>query len=251
VSARLAGALGLAVALCTSAVALAQEVDDFGAYNGRERRHFAESPQHAALEFRLGRYLPSVDDEFNGPTPYETTFGNDNRFVVGLEVDWQLLRIPYLGTLSPGIGVAYTKSTGRGFVTSTGERAGEDTSLIIFPLYLDAVLRADVIARETPVPIVPYAKLGVGFGLWRVTNGGGTARVGSLAGSGLSVGPQVALGGMLLLDPLDPNAARSLDQEIGINNTYFFMEWYFSKLGGGDQLEVGTSTWCLGLAFEM
>src|SRR5262249_4482414 len=97
----------------------------------------------------------------------------------------------------------------------------------------------------------PYAKLGVGVGLWRVTNGGGTASSSGVAGSGLSIGPQFALGGMLLLDPFDNDAARSLDNEIGINNSYFFMEWYFSRLGGGDQLEVGTSSWGVGLAFEM
>jgi hypothetical protein len=250
-NARFAGLAGLVAALVFGATARAQEVDDFGAYRARERGRLNESPQHAALELRLGRYIPGVDDEFNGPTPYQTTFGSDARFSVGFEVDWQLLRIPYLGTLSPAFGFAYTKSTAASFVTTTGDRSGEDTSLIVFPLYLDAVFRADYIARETPVPLVPYAKLGVGFGFWRITNGGGTARVGNLAGSGLSVGPQLALGGMLLLDPLDPTAAISLDNEIGINNTYFFVEWYYSRLGGGDQLEVGTSTWTLGLAFEM
>ncbi len=117
-----------------------------------------------------------------------------------------------------------------------------------------AVLRADFIARETPVPLVPYAKLGVGTAIWRVSNGGGTARVGSSAGSGLSYGPQLALGGMLLLDAFDRTSAMSLDSEIGINNSYVFMEWYLSKLdgfGSGSQMEVGTSTWVLGLAFEM
>src|SRR5262249_45008452 len=161
-----------------------------------------------------------VDNEFSGPnapTPYETTFGTDSRYSVGFEIDWQMLRIPYLGTLGPGLGLAYTKSTAPGFITATGERStGENTSLIIFPLYLSAVLRADFLARETPIPFVPYAKLGAGVGIWRVTNGGGTASVGNTTGSGLSIGPQFALGGMLLLDPFDNDAAQSLDNEIGI-----------------------------------
>ena len=31
---------------------------------------------------------------------------------------------------------------------------------------LQAVLRVDVLARETPIPIVPYAKLGLGSAIW-------------------------------------------------------------------------------------
>jgi len=225
------------------------DVDDLGALRYNDRRF--ESPQHVAIEFRFGRYIPNVDDEFSTATPYETTFGTDNRYSVGLEVDWQLWRIPYLGTLGPGIAFQYTKSSAPSFITATGARAGEDSNLNIFPMYLTAVLRADYIARETPIPFVPYAKLGLGAALWNVTNGGGVANAGGVRGSGLSLGPQFALGGMLLLDVFDSSSAKSLDNEIGINNSYFFMEWYVSRLGAGDQMEVGTNTWVLGLAFEI
>ena len=97
----------------------------------------------------------------------------------------------------------------------------------------------------------PYAKLGLGSAIWRITNGGGTAKVDGVTGSGISWGPQGALGAMLLLDFFDQSSAKNLDNELGINNSYFFFEWYLSKLGIGDQLEVGTSSWALGLAFEI
>lgn len=229
----------------------AQDVDDLGSLRKSERGRPVESPQHAALEFRVGRYVPDVDSEFDSATPYETTFGSNNRYSVGVEVDWQLWRIPYVGTLGPGLGLQYTKMSAASFITATGARAGEDTNLIIFPLYLSAVLRADYIARETPIPIVPYVKLGLGAGLWQVTNGGGTANANGVKGTGISYGPQFALGGMFLLDVLDQDSAKSLDNEIGINNSYFFMEWYVSRLGAGDQMEVGTNTWVLGLAFDL
>ena len=38
-------------------------------------------------------------------------FGTSNRYTFGTEVDWQLMRIPHFGTLSPGIGWNYTKFT--------------------------------------------------------------------------------------------------------------------------------------------
>ncbi len=235
-----------------SGVAGAQEVDEYGIYRARERGKPVESPQHFAFELRFGRYVPNIDDEFNNATPYETTFGSQDRYEFGLELDWQALRIPYLGTIGPGLHLGYTHFSARSFVTGGGgQRASEETGLMIIPMGLDAVLRADVIARETPIPLVPYAKLGLGSGIWRITNGGGTAHASGLAGSGISWGPEFALGGALLLDFFDQSSSKNLDNEIGINNSYFFMEWDYSKLGSGNQLEVGTSTWTLGLAFEI
>jgi hypothetical protein len=119
-------------------------------------------------------------------------------------------------------------------------------------MYAVAVLRADYLARETNIPIVPYAKLGLGAAIWKISNGGGIANANGSAGSGLSYGPQFALGGMLLLDFFDRGAAQEMDQNTGVNNSYFFVEWYVSKLGiGGDQMHVGTNTWVLGLALEI
>lgn len=247
-----------AVTLFGTSVARAQGVDEFGRYGTTSGR--AESPQHFAGELRIGRYVPSIDEEFDGrATPYQEMFGTDNRYSIGLEVDWQALRIPLLGTLGPGFGFEYTKATAPGFKTSTvgipgvaPQPAGEDTHLVIFPMYAVAVLRADYLARETPIPIVPYAKLGVGAAIWKISNGGGIANVNGSSGSGLSYGPQFALGGMLLLDSFDRTAAQEMDANTGVNNSYFFLEWYVSKLGiAGNQMHVGTNTWVLGLALEI
>ena len=248
----LAGAAVFAATCSLAGSAVAQQVDEYGVYHARERRGPTESPQHVALEMRFGRYVPNIDDEFTNATPYETMYGPKDRYEVGLEVDWQALRIPYLGTLGPGFHFGYTHFSADSFVTNgNGQRGAEKTGLMIIPMGLDGVLRADVLARETPIPLVPYLKVGLGSGIWRVTNGGGTASVNGVTGSGISWGPEFAVGGMLLLDFFDQNSAKNLDNEIGINNSYFFMEWDVSKLGAGNQLEVGTNTWTLGLAFEI
>lgn len=232
--------------------ARAQEVDEYGVYRAHERGAPVESPQHFAFEFRFGRYVPNIDDEFSVATPYQTTFGGKDRYSLGIEFDWQFLRIPYLGTVGAGLTLNYTHFSADSFVANGGgQRAPEKTGLAVIPMALLGVLRADVFAREMPIPLVPYIKAGLGSAIWRVTNGGGTANVNGIAGSGISWGPQVALGGMLLLDFFDQNSAKNLDNELGINNSYFFFEWYVSKLGAGNQLEVGTNTWALGLAFEI
>lgn len=235
----------------------AQDFDELGPPS---RREHVESPQDVAVELRFGRYLPNADDGLDS-TPYADMFGNGNRYYGGVELDWQVLRIPYLGTFGPGVSVGYTRSSARApFEPRPGEApdtqrglSDQSTSLTIYPMYVVGVLRADVIARETAVPLVPYGKLGLGVALWNINLGDEPTRVDGDRGRGLSYGPQFALGGMFLLDVLDLDDARTADAELGLNHSYVFAEWYVSDLSGfgsKDRLNVGTNTWMAGLALE-
>lgn len=230
----------------------AQGVDDFGAYGYDDGSY--ETPQDAAFELRFGPYLPNVDDEFGGSGPFERFFGDENRYLLGFEGDWQLLRIPHVGTLGPGLGWGIVSMDGKTF-RSTGEEADQTTSLTIMPMYGVGVLRVDVLARETPVPLAAHAKLGLGYAMWWTDDGVGLARdEEGVEGKGSSYGYQGALGIDLLLDAFDGTGARDLDSTFGVNNSYLFFEWYMSDLdgfGSGDQMQVGTSTWMLGLTLEM
>jgi hypothetical protein len=252
---KLRGVGVLAAGLCLSSVSFAQGTDEFGAYGGKERRYGYESPQTAAFEARFGRYRPGVDNEFSGATPFQSTFGDDTRYSIGFEVDWQALRIPSLGTLGPGVGWGYTSFSADAFLSDGTGRASQETSLEIMPMYLVGVLRADVFAKEFSIPLVPYAKLGLGYALWWTGDGSGTSEdPNGFKGRGASYGLHYALGGMFLLDVLDRTSAVELDNAIGVNNTYFFFEWTVSTLdgfGGGDQMQVGSNSWTLGLALEI
>ena len=229
----------------------------------RHGNHAPQSSQHYAFELRFGPYVPRIDDDFRGSTipPYQSVFGSDKRVTFGVEVDWQALRIPMVGTLGPGIGWSYTHMSAPA-VFATSDNAGtnttfvtrtpsaETTTLSIMPMYAVAVLRLDVLARETPVPLVAYGKAGIGYGIWWAGNDVETQL------RGHSWGSHFALGGMLLLDALDSHAATELDNETGINNSYFFFEWMDARLGGSSTpdpsvLRIGTSTWMMGLAVEM
>lgn len=244
----------LSAALAWPASALAQGVDEFGAYGGLENRAQYESGQDAAFELRFGPYRPGIDEELGGATPYADTFGDDTRWLVGFEIDWQALRIPMVGTLGPGLGAGYTSMSARARLADGSGRSAQETTLDILPLYVVGVLRLDVVTRETAVPLLPWAKLGLGYALWWTSDGTETSRddAGRL-GRGTSYGLQYALGVGLLLDDLDPDAAIQLDASTGVNNSYLFAEWYVSQLDGfdGSRMQVGTNTWMIGLALEI
>jgi len=247
-------ALGSALAaLVTGLPAHAQGVDEFGGY-GTQRGTQSESKQEAAFELRFGRYLPEVDSELDS-TPFQTTFGNGTRYMLGAEVDWQLLRIPHFGTLAPGLGWGYTKFSAKARFASNGELSGTTTRLNIMPMYLVGVVRADVISRELKIPLVPYAKLGVGYGLWWSSDGKRSAEAADgRKGRGASYGLTYALGGMFLLDVLDPDDAVTADGITGINNSYIFAEWFRPQLdgfGSAKVLDIGSSSWVLGIALEI
>jgi hypothetical protein len=212
------------------------------------------SPQHAAFELRVGPYRPRIDD--NLPTDaYEDFFGDSARYMFGFELDWQALRIPYLGTLGPGIGWGYTQMSARNQVPPDSAEpdavVSQESTLNIMPIYGVGVLRVDALARRYGVPLVPYAKLGLSYAFWWINDGVGTAtNDAGVKGRDISIGTQAALGGMFLLDILEPSAALGADNESGVNNSYLFFEWSMSNYGG-DQMNVGSSSWVTGLAFEM
>jgi len=249
VSACVLGLVGLAA---TDAHASEQDI-----FNGEKVSK--KSPQHFALEIRISPFSPDIDKEssLGGKTPYKDTFGTMKRALVGFEFDYQAIRIPWVGTLGPGFSASYTQMTDKSFKLD-GTRSDEDTNLTLYPMYLAAVLRADVFYRQYRIPVVPYAKAGLGLTFWEISNPGGTSTASNGAGSdikghGHTWGTQWAAGVMFALDALDPGASVNMDNAVGINSTYLYGEYYLAALNGIGQdhpLLVGTDTWCAGLAFE-
>jgi hypothetical protein len=232
-----------------------EEVESAGAeYDWRQGTRRRESPQNWAFELRFGQYKPRVDDEFDGKaSPFKQVYGDGGHFYFGFEVDWQALRIPYIGSLGPGFGWGYTKMSAPAMLTGKGTPSAESTGLWIMPMYLAAVLRIDEIARRWSIPLVPYGKFGMGYALWKASNELGVSNQGGVEGQGASYGLHMAGGLALQLDFLDGGAVQQLDNSTGINHAYAYFEWMYSDLGGltGGQMHVGTSSWVLGIAFEM
>lgn len=215
--------------------------------------HPFRTAQNFALELRFSPYHPQIDDDSSlSGKPYDSNFGDKARVYAGLELDWQTLRIPHVGTLGPGVSVGYVGMS-RTVKTTSKRDSSDETSLSIYPFTLVAVLRADAFWRDMGIPLVPYVKAGVGVALWRASNAGGTAQFDSVNGKGHSFGTDLTVGVSFALDALDQGASRNMDNATGINNTYVFFEGYSLALNGIGQshaLHVGTSTWAMGLAFE-
>lgn len=233
---------------------------------GRGGGIYKGTPQYVALELRGGPYYPAVDEEFGGPGPYARYFGDEWRLFVGAEIDWQALRIPFVGTIGPGFGIGRMSASGKGFadgVLNDGDPSNDntrtgDTALIIVPMHLSVVLRVDELFRRTQIPFVPYAKIGLGYGLWWCTAGSNDCKVTSadgksdVIGEGSSYGVHWALGGSVPMDFLGRREMSALDQETGVNHIHLFAEWYNQSLGlGSNQMRIGTSTWMTGLVLEM
>jgi hypothetical protein len=227
------------VALASALLSVNAQAAELGT---RAEEHPYRSPQNAALELRFGPYQPQIDKDYSAK-PYDKSLGSGPRVYAGLELDWQVYRIPHFGTIGPGFQV------GRANMTRTST-TGADYELTIYPLVVDAVLRVDQLWRGMGVPVMPYVKGGFGIGFWEASTDFRKA-VGNLDSSGRSYGGMGAIGIAFPLDFIDPDSSRGTDRAMGINTSSFFFEYDFLELGGGHNLRVGDETWIIGLMFEL
>jgi hypothetical protein len=216
-------------------------------------------PWHFYFEIRFGPYWPEVDEEFGGSGPYEQTFGKKPRFYFGIELDWLPLHIPYVASIGPGFGWGYSRSKGRPLDDAGAPVQEADTSLWVMPMHASAIVRFDGPLRRWRVPIVPYAKIGFGFGIWSAGGPTGTSQVPSddpdkpTKGRGNSMGMHLALGGAISLNSFDPSSAIQLRESTGIRYVNLWGEWMWANLdgvGSRPQMHIGSSTVVVGLAVD-
>lgn len=217
----------------------------------------ADSPRGNMFELHVGPYAPAIDDQFDGATPYADTFGSGSMWLWGLHVDRQVWQ--GFGSLAVGGGLRYGFNDGKA-KAADGSDAEDETTLHLMPLTLSAVYRFDVGAVRWGVPLVPYAKAGLSYGVWWITNGKDeianaydTKSQGHV-GTGGTMGMHFALGVQLLLDWIDTAGAAELDTDAGVNNSYLFGEWMTSSMndfGSAESLELSDSgAFSFGLMFE-
>jgi hypothetical protein len=206
-----------------------------------------------AVELRVGPYRPQVDRAFNNAAPYNQVFGDSTRVMLGGEFDWQAIHIPHFGSVGLGGMFGYTKASATALYSDGSGKSAEDTTFSLWMLTALAVIRVDVLARETWIPIVPYGKVGPAMGLWSTSNGSGTSEINGRKGEGRTYGMMYAVGGMFLLDVIDRQAAKTFSAEQGVKHTYAFGEFTMLEVTGLGQtgaMQVGDRTWTVGLAAE-
>lgn len=238
-----------------------------------------ESPQHFALELRIGSFSENIDGQLGvgGRGPFNEIFcstrdsnapagsavGCPFRFRVGLEFDWQIVRLGPVGSLGVGANASYGNAFARAPATAgmsspeptAWRRTAQDTSLQVVQSALFGVLRFDGLARAVRwLPLAPYAKAGVALAPWWVTNGENNARdpVTGQEAVGLSQGFYLAGGLAVMLDAFEPHVARQWDQVSGVNHSYVFFELHYTYLGGLTRrtLDVGGLAWTAGVTIE-
>jgi hypothetical protein len=213
------------------------------------------SPQNFAFQLSFGPYRPNVDSEFNsGRQPYQEYFGSGSKLLSQAEFDFELLH--QVGTLALGLGFSYFQVSGPSPIAGpTTQLSGDRSSLTVIPFSVSAIYRFDYYLKRKNFPLVPYGKLGLDYAYWQITDGNGEIATDGRGGRarGGTAGWHAAAGVELVLDMLDPDAARTFDMEMGVNHTALVFEYGhadISGLGAADKLHVGDDTWLLGILLE-
>jgi hypothetical protein len=212
--------------------------------------------QNFALELRFALYQPQVDSDpqLHGSAPFARTFSGQTGYEGAVELDWQAVHIAHLGSLGPGLSIGYYNISGLADLANSNTPSSESTTLEILPIYVVGVFRLDFLWRELGVPLVPYAKAGLGYALWRASNTVGTSQApNGVVGEGHTWGSQLAVGLGIDLNFLDRRTSQGFDNATGVNHTYLFGELMRADLSGIAQahpLYVGDFTWMSGVAFE-
>jgi hypothetical protein len=200
----------------------------------------SESIERFVIELRGG---PSTPDVTRDPA-YGTYFMGDSGPNLGFQLDGVVFREPKWFYLTVGGSFSTISFSGHATQQTNGAAASEKTTLYMIPLTAVAGLRFDGLARRYRVPLVFTGRVGWEWAHWNTGTGSRTDA------TGWSLGPVFALQVAFDLDIFQPDGARNLDEEWGINHTYLFAELYrFEAIG--KSLPVSDTSWLFGLGFVL
>lgn len=209
----------------------------------------AESPRDGSVELRFGSYRPHIDDGL-ASKPFEKIYGTGNLLL--FEGELQRFFYQGIGTAGFSLTVGYAEKFGYTRKASDGTQSSERSGFHVLPLHLRALYRFDYPALRWGIPLVPYLKPGLVYIPWWVSKGDKIEETDAGQGVGGSLGVELAAGVSLLLDVLEPRLARDFDSELGINHSYLFAEYAYSKVNnfGRGGLDLSDSHWMFGLALD-
>jgi hypothetical protein len=200
------------------------------------------SPERVTLTLNIGAYQPNV-----GNAAFDIVYQGEKGPYVGGEVHGLIYRIPYVGPIGAGVGIAWARYEAPACVDppmNCVDRTDDTDEMSLWPLTAMVSLRIDVLARELNVPLVFTPKLGLDVILFR------NELSGSTLASGASIGLRWAVEMALELDFLERRAARALDEEWGINHSFLFFQ-LFGSTAGGDVPMGDSLAWTAGLGFVL
>lgn len=219
-------------------------------------QELAEVPPRFQFELRFGFYRPHVDSETGlNSQPFKEIFGNGSELLFELGLDYQIWR--GFGVVYAGASLGFVQYLGKA-LTSTGEKTSDTTVFNLLPLRLGAGYAFDKFWDWWGVPLLPYLEGGLDYYVWWVLDGVGDVaswddgQGNSRSARGGIWGGHLSVGLKLLLDALDREAAGNLEAQIGVKNSFLFVEYSWSWIDGfgGDHLNLGDDTIMFGLAME-
>ena len=212
------------------------------------------SPISWYTEVKAGSYYPGIDDEFGGSaTPYADIFGDSGRPAYRISFEYRLLT--GFGSLYGGVGLGFFHASGNA-LADDGSKSEDETGLWVMPAALRVSYRMDMFYTWWGLPLVPYVRAGLLYAPWWITDSDGSVADwgdGSGSARGATSGWEAALGLSLLLDVFEPESARTMDHEWGINHAYVFAEYNHMVLdgfGSDGTLILSDDHWFFGLAME-
>ncbi len=196
---------GLVFALAVSPEALAED-------------HEEEHPRsHMDFELRYGPYFPSS-------TSVTDVYGESGHGVLWLEGG---LKITRFAELDLGVGFYQELST-KVAVNDATSHSAEHTMMTAWPFTGALTARLDI---KTEQFIVPTARIGMDYWLWRENWYVNSSVGGDSEMSGGELGWHWGLGVNLLLDRIEPQRASWLATSTGIDDTYLVVDWRQQSLG--------------------
>jgi len=213
--------------------------------NGNDR---GESEREFNLSFGVGFYKPQIDKEFSDKglkaRPYDEVFKGETHALWQLRFEKILWR--KIGTLTLGFGAGHFLVEEKA-LTAAGGQSSDNTSLRVIPLSLDLGYQLDTLV-DRGWGLMPYVRAGLDDSFWYISDAKSTVAKGS------TTGWHAAAGLAFAIDALDPDGARQLDRETGVNHTLFYVEYQhqaLTGLGSKPSLNLSDSMWALGLILQM
>jgi hypothetical protein len=167
-------------------------------------------------------FLPTAGPEGQGP--WEQTFGGGRRW--GFRAGLSRTLLAGFGTLDLGVRTGYLEASAKGFQNDApaGQppiwvRSGDSTAFRVIPTSVTLTYRFDYFAERFNVPLAPYVRAALERYNWWITDGAGKT-----SQKGATNGWSATAGMALLLDFFDPQLARDLDRESGVNHTYLYFD---------------------------
>ena len=180
-----------------------------------------------SFEFKGGRFKPELPD-------WKDYYGSDSMGEYLAALGYLPLRALQLGTE-----VGYAYDSGQGLLPNNGVLGGE-VSYLLVPVHVYVVVRGVFTAEQW---VIPYIGGGWTRAYYKQTVKNQQTYKGHADGWNARAGLQ------LLINALDPNNAKSLRSDFGIDYTYLTLEAqkFRAEIDGA---ELGGTSYLLGLRLE-